>query len=186
METSLADAKSCDPQRFDGDPQQNWNLDELGVYAREQHEAIVRSESSLTTHYWRLGLALSFCRRHFSRGQWGPYLADLGIDKTRASKACAIHRTFKSEQAVNGLSVEKAYGHRERKVRKSSHKKRRKKRPLSLTDWLHEICKATDHFLDEAAFVAPADAGSIVPALDTAIEDLTSLRERLQQRTSDS
>jgi 3-methyladenine DNA glycosylase AlkC len=42
-------------------------------------------------------------------------LEHLGIDKTRASKARAIYRTFSKEEDVAGLTVEEAYAQRQRK-----------------------------------------------------------------------
>ena len=73
-----AHSKSCDPQLLNSDPQENWGVDELGLYVRDQHQAIEAGEHVLTKHYWRLGWALNLARRHFSHGQWQRYLGDLG------------------------------------------------------------------------------------------------------------
>jgi hypothetical protein len=185
-----SEKKSCDPQLLDeaplndSAPQQDWGLDQLSNYARAQNAAITRCEHSLTARYWHLGLALNLARRHFSRGQWGKFLQELGVDKTRASKACAIHRTFKQQESVEGLSVQEAYQRRERKPRKSSTKKRRKRKTNgSIIRWLLDVCKKADFFLDEAAATNSNEAESLLSAIDAAIEELTVLRNHVQRRT---
>ena len=190
MDDHANEQKSCEPQlsaevlQDDLAPQEDWGLDQLSNYARAQDAAIAQCEQSVTTRYWHLGLALNLARRHFSRGQWGKFLQELGIDKTRASKACAIHHTFKQQASVEGLSVQEAYERRERKARNSSAKKRRKKQTNgSINQWLLDVCKKADFFLDEAACANPSDAASLLPAIDAAIEELTTLRNHLQRQT---
>jgi hypothetical protein len=190
MNNLSSDKKSCDPQLLDeallndSVPQKDWGLDQLSHYARTQNAAITRCEHSLTTRYWHLGLALNLARPNFCRGQWGPFLQELGVDKTRASKACAIHRTFKSQKSVKGLSVQEAYQRRKRKSRKSSTKKRRKRKtPAGLIQWLSGVCKKADFFLDEAAATNPNQAESLLSAIDAAIEQMTALRNQVPQRT---
>ena len=183
--------KSCDPQLLNAAPpkpsvpHEDWPLDQLSQYARAQNSAITQSERSVTAHYWQLGLALNLARRHFSHGQWGKFLEEIGVDKTRASKACAIHRTFQQQELVEDLSVQEAYQRRERKPRKSSTKTRRKKSTCGgFSQWLRDVCKHADFFLDEAACTEPNDAASLLPAVNAAIEELTSLRDQLQVRSN--
>lgn len=139
-------------------PHEGWPLDQLNQYARAESSAITQSEQSVTAHYWQLGLALSLARRHFSHGQWGKFLEELGVDKTRASKACAIHRTFKQQELVEGLSVQEAYQRRERKP--STKTRRKMSTGGGFFQWLRDVCKHADFFLDEAACTEPNDAAS--------------------------
>jgi len=185
MANQLENGKSCGSQLFEGLPQENWELDRLAQYACTQHDAISEGESSLAQLYWRLGLALNLARQHFNRGQWGRFLEDLGIDRTRASKARAIHCTFDTEDGVEGLSVQEAYRRRKRKPRKSGARKRRKRREHHGMDrWLLEVCKMADFFLDEASCVKPDEATSLLPPIEAAVEGLTLLRERVRQQAT--
>ena len=186
MDARHGSEKSCDVQLIDSIPQKDWEIDQLGSFARDQDQAIRRGEASLTKSYWRLGLSLNLTRRNFSRGQWGKYLEELGIDKTRASKACAIHRTLKSEARIGELTVREAYRHRQRKPRKLSSKRHRKKNSDGIAQWLMEVCRRADFYLDEASCADSDKAASLLPAVESAIGELTGLRDRLQQRTSKS
>jgi len=107
-------SKSCDPQLLNKLPEESWDLETLAQYSRAQGDRINQAEQTLSLLYWRLGAALTYARRHFDHGQWSRYLEQLGIDRTRASKARAIFRTFRSEQFVAGLSVDEAYSKRKR------------------------------------------------------------------------
>lgn len=184
MKNRVPPSKSCDPQLLVHLPQKDWDVQRLGQYAQAQHQAIEAHEQSLAADYWRLGLALNLVRDQFAHHQWDKFLEELGIDKTRASKARAICRTFPTEQAVEGLSVQEAYSLRERKPRKPAPKRQRKKREQkSFGDWLCDVCQKVDFFLDEAKFADPSESSALLPAIDAAIEELTKLRERLQERT---
>jgi hypothetical protein len=184
MTESTSRAKSCDPQLLAELPQKDWDMERLGLYAQAQHQAIETSEQSLSADYWRLGLALNLARDQFAHHQWEKSLQKLGIDKTRASKARAIHRTFPTEQAVDGLSVQEAYARRERRPRKAASKKQRKKRKQKgLCDWLRDVCREVDFFFDEAKFADPNESSALLPAVDAAIKELMKLRERLQERS---
>jgi hypothetical protein len=95
METAMVVEKSFDSQLLpDGEPNSEWGLDQLGVYAQLQYRQIMDGEKTLTTAYWRLGHSLVLAKHIFRHGHWGQHLRDLRIDKTRASKATAIYRTF--------------------------------------------------------------------------------------------
>ncbi|MCY2995962.1 MAG: hypothetical protein NTY19_50145 [Planctomycetota bacterium] len=184
MNSLTSRPRSCDPQLLEATPQEDWGVEDLGQYAQGQHQAIQKGEQSLAVHYWHLGLALDLARRHFARHQWGMFLEELGIDKTRASKARALHRTFPTEQAVEGLSVQDAYARRERKPHgPSSEKRRQKQKQQGLFDWLLDVCKKADLFLDEAGFADPSESSTLLPAVDAAIDELTKLRARLQKLT---
>lgn len=183
MDDLMEGAKSCGPQLFEDVPHDGWGLEQLTGYANAQHAAIEDSEQMLTPVYWRLGLALRLARRHFARGQWGHFLQELGIEKTRASKACAIHRAFESEQLVEGLTVEEAYARRKRKPRKTSPRDNDKnKTRRDLGQWLLKVCREADGFLDVASNIPPNKAASLVPAVDAAIDELQVLRRRLAEQ----
>lgn len=182
MPTQLTKQKSCDPQRFADEPQANWGVEDLGRYARARHDEIAAGEQSLAAAYWRLGAALNLARRQFGRGQWGKFLAEFGIEKTRASKARAIHQAFGSKRAVERLSVQEAYSRRERRSRKTTRAKRgeRNTHQPSLTDFLLDICQMADTFLDDAGGVGPHDAAAVLPIVEAAVEELTKLQHRLR------
>jgi hypothetical protein len=102
--------KSCGPQLLTAEsPSHDWDVDRLGAYAQQQYQAIVEGERTLAPSYWRLGQALTLARKNFDYGQWGRYLATLGIDKTRSSKACTIYKNFASIAELENTSVEEAW-----------------------------------------------------------------------------
>ncbi|HUT93410.1 MAG TPA: hypothetical protein VMY37_28360 [Thermoguttaceae bacterium] len=112
----LDDARSCGLQLFvDGEPSNEWGLEELSTYARMQYRQILDGEKLFAPAYWRLGHALVLAKTAFRHGKWAQHLKDLGIDKTRASKARAIYLTFDKAEDVSGLTVEEAYARRQRK-----------------------------------------------------------------------
>ncbi|MBI1311626.1 hypothetical protein GC176_10055 [bacterium] len=108
--------ESCGPQHLDDVfPSESWGTARLGQFAATQHCAIARRERALPRRYWRLGRALDLARDKVPHGEWNEFLEQHGIEKTRASKARAIYRSFDSEGDVTGLSVEEAYDQRTRK-----------------------------------------------------------------------
>ena len=103
-------AKSCVPQLFDNaEPGQDWSLDELSNYARIQHCEILDGEKSQVQIYWRLGAALVLAKKAFKHGKWSQHLKELGIERTRASRARAIYQTFPEVEDTAGLTVAEAY-----------------------------------------------------------------------------
>jgi len=179
--------KSCDSQLFDEQPNEAWDIQRLAAFAQTRHQEIDADEQSLARAYWRLGMALNLARRQFSHGQWAKFLEELGIDKTRASKARAIQRSFDNEDAVEVLSVQEAYRQRKRKSRKSGPNKRRrtsanKHDRVCIVDWLRDVCQQADFFLDEFASANTEDAANVLPVIDAAVEELSRLRNQLQQR----
>ena len=110
------DARSFGPQLFaGGEPSNEWGLEELSTYAQMQYRQILDGEKLLAPAYWRLGHALILAKEAFRHGKWSQHLKDLGIDKTRASRARAIYRTFDKDEDVSGLTVEQAYAKRRRR-----------------------------------------------------------------------
>lgn len=92
MKGQAAETQSCDPQLIEVEiPSRAWGLDRLSAAAVEVYQRLLSDERFLTPHYWRLGRLLTLARKEFHRGQWGAYLNELGIDKTRAAKSMRIH-----------------------------------------------------------------------------------------------
>ena len=105
MDVKLDAENSCGPQLLESvEPDDDWNVDQIGRCAKRQHEAILKKEHAIAPHYGRLGQALLIARKSFAHGQWTKYLAKFGIETTRASKACAIDRSFAMIEAVGSLS----------------------------------------------------------------------------------
>ena len=185
------DAKSCDPQLFmDGEPDSKWGLDDLGGYAQSQHRAIADGEQTLAPCYWRLGLALNLARRQLSRRQWGRFLQERNIDKTRASKARAIHRTFPTENVVEGLSVQEAYRRRERKVKRQNSGESTVEESVTeapcddLLSFLQKVRARADFFMDDAGFTEPGDTDMLLAALSDAVVGLEKLRDLVERQVS--
>jgi len=179
--------KRCESQLFDEQPNEAWDIERLGAFARARHQEIDADEQSLARAYWRLGMALNLARSQFSHGQWAKFLEELGIGKTRASKDRAIRRSFDNEDAVEGLLVQEAYRQRKRKSRKSGPNKKRRKSAntherVGIVDWLRDVCQQADFFFDEVASANTEDAANVHPVIDAAVEELSRLRNQLQQR----
>ncbi len=95
--------KCCTPQHFPtGYPTAEWLPEELGTYAQAEHHAILDDARKLAARYWRLGLALNLLRANFDHGHWERLLRDLNIEKSKASRARAIGRTFQREEDLEG------------------------------------------------------------------------------------
>ena len=169
--------KSCDPQHLLTPPDPAWGVDELASYARTQNQAIVAGEQSLTACYWRLGLALNLARKQFAHRQWGRYLEDVGIEKTRASKARAIHGTFDKEADVAELTVHEAYRRRSQKPRVTPAEKRSSTpSPVDPVEFLLGVCRQADCCAEQVEFVEPEQARRILTVLDDTIAELDRLR----------
>jgi len=113
-------SKSFDSQLLsEGEPDAEWGIDQLNVFAQMRYRQLMDGEKSLTVAHWRLGHALVLVKKIFKHGHWGQHLKDLGIDKTRAAKATAIYKTFAKEEEVAGLRVDEAYARRKRKSKKA-------------------------------------------------------------------
>lgn len=189
MRKNKADnGKSCGPQLFNGgEPSNEWGLEELSTYAQMQYRQILDGEKLLAPAYWRLGHALVLAKKAFRHGKWTQHLKDLGIDKTRASKARGIFLTFDKAEDVAQLTVEQAYAKRQRKrsakpdegadgaaqPREDVHRLRKS---------VSSIGKRTEDAVHDAAFVAPEEAVILIPAVRKAIRQLQELLEYLEQQ----
>ena len=67
----------------EAEPSHGWNLMQLEEYAKAQHDAIVRSETTFAPAYQRLGRALELIRPKRGRGEWGKHLESLGTHRVR-------------------------------------------------------------------------------------------------------
>ena len=62
-----ATGESLGPQLIaDGEPNNEWGLEELDLYARLQYQQILDSESALSPAYWRLGQALVLAKKAYA------------------------------------------------------------------------------------------------------------------------
>jgi hypothetical protein len=177
--------KGCGPQRFDSEiPSDEWNIDRLGEFAATEHGAIVADETTLAPRYWRLGLALDLARKQIRHGKWLHFLELHAIDKTRASKARAIHRTFASEKDLDGLSVEEAYARRERSGGRRTNESEDAVQKLethlqALSDCVEKVASEVQGNYREAV-------AGLLSDLDHAIRDLERLRQVLQSKVAAS
>jgi hypothetical protein len=185
----LDDSKSCGSQLFAGsEPSNEWGLEELGLYAQMQYHRILDGEKLLTPAYWHLGHALILAKKAFKHGKWSHYLKELGIDKTRASKARAIHRTFDDLDELAKLTVAQAYAKRQRKkptkpgdtTDSAAHPAQDVQR---LRKSVRSIGKRTEKVIHDAAFAAPEEAVILVPVVRKAIRQLQDLLDWLEKQS---
>lgn len=189
MTNAIKLAESCGPQHLDEEqPSRTWGLEKLGEFAQRQQRRIVDGEQALTLVYWLLGQALDWARQQLTRGQWGAYLAELGIDKTRASKARAIFRAFRSLNDVEGQSVEEAYACRSRRQEQAPRaaKRKPKGKGKALKAFLKDVPKGAEALIHEAVTMRPPEASQLITAIDAAIENLQRLRETLAAKATDA
>ena len=186
MKMEATEEKSFAPKLFpDGEPTNEWGVDELGAYARLQERHIVEGEKSLTAAYWKLGRALDLVLKILPRGHRGRYLEELGVHKTRAARARAISRTFAEEKEVFGLSVEEAYDQRQRRQSKSQPtdspaSTQRDKEVAALRKFAGTVARQAESVIDMAGFVNADDATELLPSFQDALRRLEKLIEQLE------
>ena len=177
--------KGCGPKHLDqGEPGKAWGLDELDNYAQKRNQEIVDDELGLAPAYWRLGSALILARGKCKHGEWGKHLVELGIDKTRASKARAIRKTFSSVDQLDGLTVEEAYARRESE--RADGGGNAKYSLARFRKSLDRIAERTGGVLEDAVPMAPEDAENLLPAVRGAIEKLEELVQSLETPADES
>lgn len=178
-----SDTNSCGPQSLSEMPSHSWELDRLAGYAQQQHAHLIEEEKAVAPNYWRLGMALTLLRKNFGRGQWGMCLVALKIDKTRASKARAIFRTFSAESDMEGLSVEEAYDRRHRPRRLSKKRSRQRKQRASVEEFLRQVGQELGARIGDAAGLQPHDARLLLPALGEVGRQFERLAQQLHARS---
>lgn len=183
MATTKKLPKSCGPQHWAQEvPTAEWDVEQLRRYAQAQYSAILKSEESTTSLYWRLGRALNLVRGQFAYGQWQRFLKDIGIDKTRAAKARSIARTCESEQDVEGMTVEEAYGRRQRQNRKRGGNRNEKgSDDPDLMAMLAGVCEFVDSLLTEPSVIDAVEADELLPAVEAALSGLQQLHAILDR-----
>ena len=185
-------AESCATQRLSNDPNERWTIDELGQRAEVLHREIECREEALAPAYWQLGETLNLARKNFAHGQWSRFLAQRGIDKGRASKARAIHRTFKDPREVERMSVHAAYERRKRQSRRGRRgasdktQSKRHQQATSIGDWLMDACQHIDFFCEEAAHLTATQARPLRDSIDVMVDQLQRLRTQLDRQNDDS
>jgi hypothetical protein len=192
MSENVADQKNCGKSQTlpTSEPSNEWLPEQLSIYAQTQYQQIIDGETHLSRPYWRLGHALDLAKKSFGHGQWAQYLKELGIEKTRASKARAIYRTFTKEEDVACLTVEEAYAQRQRKrpaARQAppADATKPKKSIHSLRMSVGKIAGRTGEVIHAAAFAAPEEAANLIPAVRKAISELQELLRFLEQRVGE-
>jgi hypothetical protein len=103
----------------------------------------------------------------------------LGIDKTRASKARAIARTFDDERQLVGLTVQEAY--QRRRQNQPSDMTNGQAAALKLRKLLIRVAKTADGFLESMEDAEPDTVSEVQTLLDSSIADLERLRTRLDR-----
>ncbi len=178
------DEKCCETQHLEAkEPDGRWTIEELGRFARAQHQLIADGEKLLALGYWKLGGALEILRQNFNHGQWCKCLDELGIDRTRASKARCIRRTFECEADIRGLTVAEAYGRRKRKHRQSQDSEADSEdEKHALADFIKDVCERATSLIHNAAFAKQEEALSLLPSVDDAIRLLEEIHDQLRER----
>ena len=139
-----------------------------------------------------LGQVLVVARRQYQHGQWVKFLTMRGIDKTRASRAMAIFRTFSQVADLDTMTVKQACASRKVRAKKTSRQSKNRSRkpiaqseftaPTSLGDWLDVLTTKSTRFTEEATFATGDAAGKLLDTVDQAMRQLQGLRELLAQR----
>lgn len=189
-------AKSCVTQLSEL-PSLDWDLTRIESYAADLSRKIDEVERPLAQEHWRLGSSLTMLKQKgkFRRGEFSALLKRLGIDKTRASKARAIFRTFATAEKLDGLTVEAAYQRRERKMKKQDDgkpvRKSTRKLPnefeassgpavwLPLPGFLADAARHAERCLAEAKKAPPANARAMAEEIAATINKLQRLQEAL-------
>lgn len=185
--------KSCEPQLFPHDePSHAWDLDRLSAAAVAEYQELLADERAVTTRYWRLGRLLCLARKNFQRGQWGPYLQELGLEKTRAFKAMRIYETFATAAETVGLTVAEAYDRRQRRPRKPKADRPAATPEMeansgrssvpSWTQFAESITTAVARQLEDAEFWTAAEIATALGEVARAATALRQLEDRLRGR----
>lgn len=171
--------------------------DELGAAAAAELAAITTNERSVTGRYWYLGRLLTWARKPLTHGQWGRFLKQWKIDKSRAAKAMRIFRAFTTADAVADLTVAEAY---ERSAKSSSRRATSRKpkpapaaaaiaTPTTIRSWTkfaEIMIEVVERQLEEPEFLTSEEAAAALTALGPLLTALRQCEDRLRRRTSAS
>jgi hypothetical protein len=157
----------------------------LGDYAKAQHQQIMAGEKHLTPLYWRLGRALTLAKKAVRHGEWSAYLAKLGVDNTRASKARTIFRTFACESDAAELTVAEAYAMRRSELADEAVENSRSQQDFQrLQRAITRIAERTEAALEDASLLDSAGAAALVPIVRDAAETLEALLAYLEKQAN--
>ena len=90
-------------------PDSSWSLEQLKVFARTEHDALLGYAKKTALHTFRLGQALSLAKSKAKHGEWGDFLSDVGISVATDHRARKLFEFFKSIEEVEGLAISEAY-----------------------------------------------------------------------------
>lgn len=189
------DAKFLEsPLLKDAEPSAKWSIDELGAAAAAELAVLVTNEQSATTRYWRLGRLLSLARKPLTHGQWGLFLKQWRIDKTRAAKAQRIFKRFATAEATAGITVGEACRRNAKPTRRRATPSNSKKTsavetaaaPPIIQSWskFTEIMAEVVEFqLEQPEFLTPDEAAAALASLGRLLATLLQCEERLRRRS---
>ena len=180
MDNDPPDDKRCTEQHFQyGGPTAEWLPEQLIAYVHALKAAIDDDERGLAIKYWRMGIALNLLRRSFNRGHWERFLIGAKLDKTKASRARAIARTFEKESDLAGLTVRDAYGKRARKPHPQAPATATRSKQPRLARFFQTVAREADALADEAGFAEQAAAAELLSAAEAALVNVQRLRDLL-------
>jgi hypothetical protein len=180
--------KSCGPQH--SEKKQNSKKEtgeQLQQAAIKLHISIQDSEVKLASQYWELGKLLEQLEKLTKHGEWEKRLATMKINKTRASKARAIYRTFQAEderKELEKLTVEQAYSRRSRIVKSKDPKDTSNvKLFFNLNNRLVEV---TEKVIADSEQLSPDVKEELIDQLTESQKILDSLLKTLKLKTDSS
>jgi len=181
------------PRLTDTEPSTSWSTDELGAAAAAELAALTADEQSVTARYWKLGRVLTIARGPLTHGQWGAFLKQWKIDKTRASKAMRIFRGFATPEETAEFTVVQACEQCSKTSRRKTRKKPRKNlaaeatsSPLAATRSWSQFAElmtgVVERQLEEPEFLTPEEAATALTSLGRLLVALRDCEERLRLR----
>lgn len=202
MVATELDVKFLEPQHLDvAALSPTSSTDELGAAAAAELAAITADERSVTARYWLMGQFLTWARKPLTHGQWGQFLKQWNIDKTRAAKAMRIFQGFPTAAATADLTVAEAYARSAKPFSGSATPQKLKKAKKSQTaaaatsvpDTIQSWTKFADAMtivverqLEEPEFLTPAEAVAALASLNRLLAALQQCEARLRDRTAES
>lgn len=173
------------------------STEELGAAAAAELTVILSDERAVAVRYWHLGQLLSWARKPLTHGQWGRFLKQWKIDKSRSAKALRIFRAFATPEAVAGLTVAEAYERSAKSSRRRTTPRKPRRRPVaeagtppetiqSWTKFADAMTGVVERQLEEPEFLTPDEAAAALTALGRLLMALHECEARLRRRTETS
>lgn len=169
------------------------STEKLGAAAAAELIAILTDERAVAVRYWHLGRLLTWARKPLTHGQWGQFLRQWKIDKSRSAKALRIFRAFTTPEAVAELTVAEAYERGAKPSRKRAKPRRHKPAPStaensppetiqSWTKFTEAMTGVVEKQLEEPEFLSPEEAAAALTALGRLLAALHDCEARLRRR----